>query len=266
MTAGDYDTVCALILERSGITLGLGKRGMVYNRLVRRLRETGHNSFASYLRWLQGLSGPAAGDEWQTFVNQLTTNLTAFFREAHHFPLLATQLAARSPGPLRIWSSATSTGEEAYSIAITVADALGPQANCRILASDIDTRVLDIARKGIYRRDSPGLTAPILQRHFLRGDGENEGLIRVRPETARSVAFQALNLMDAHWALADAPFDHVFLRNVLIYFSVPNQRRVLEHVHRVLRPGGWLFAGHSENYTQWDDLFRLRGQSVYERV
>jgi chemotaxis protein methyltransferase CheR len=259
--AADFERVRQLIYQRAGISLHAGKQAMVYSRLSRRLRETGHRSFASYLQWLEQPGGAAGEPEWQEFVNCLTTNLTSFFREEHHFHELARDLRARGGRPVRIWCNAASTGEEPYSIAMTVAEA-GSQG-CAILASDIDTKVLATASRAVYPADSRGLTPERLRQHFLRGRGANSGFIRVKPELARLVEFRTHNLMSAQWSFGE-PFDIVFCRNVMIYFDAPTQRRVLERIHRVMRPGGLLYVGHSENFTEARDLFRLRGKTIYE--
>lgn len=262
--ADDFERVRRLIHERAGISLHAGKQAMVYSRLSRRLRETGHPSFASYLRWLETNRGAAGDAEWQEFVNCLTTNLTAFFREAHHFDVLADELRRRPQHRWRIWCSAASTGEEPYSIAMVVAEVLGP-GQATILASDIDTRVLATAQRGVYDAGARGLDAQRLKRHFLRGTGAHDGRIRVRPELAATVQFRSFNLMAPVWSLGE-PFDLVFCRNVMIYFDAATQRRVLARLHGVLRPGGLLFAGHSENFADAREWFRLRGKTVYERV
>jgi len=260
----DFERVRQLIYQRAGISLHAGKQAMVYSRLSRRLRETSQRSFASYLQWLEGASGPSADREWQEFVNCLTTNLTSFFREEHHFHALASDLKARAGHSLRVWCNAASTGEEPYSIAMTCAEALGHSA-VRIVASDIDTNVLATAGRGVYPADARGLTANHHRAHFLRGKGDNSGFIRVKPELARMIEFRVHNLMDARWSLGD-PFDIVFCRNVMIYFDAPTQRKVLERIHGVMKPGSLLFVGHSENFTDSKDIFRLRGKTVYERV
>jgi chemotaxis protein methyltransferase CheR len=263
--AADFERVRTLIYQRAGISLHAGKQAMVYSRLSRRVRENRHPSFASYLQWLERLAGDAAKTEWQAFVNCLTTNLTAFFREEHHFQVLDEELKARGAARLRIWCNAASTGEEPYSLAMTVCEALGPTPNVQILASDIDTNVLLKAGRGVYDADARGLSPQRLRAHFLRGKSANSGLIRVKPEVARLIDFRCVNLMDAHWSLGEA-FDIVFCRNVMIYFDAPTQRSVLERMHAVMKPGGLLFAGHSENFSESRDLFRLRGKTVYERV
>jgi len=166
---------------------------------------------------------------------------------------------------VRIWCCAASTGEEPYSIAITCSEALGSNASVSITASDIDTNVLASCRRGVYNADARGLDQTRLRNFFMRGTGANAGRIRVKPELQRWIDFRTLNLMDNQWSLGD-PFHMVFCRNVMIYFDAPTQRKVLERIHRVMRPQGLLFVGHSENFTESRDLFRLRGKTIYERV
>ncbi|MBI3366909.1 MAG: chemotaxis protein CheR [Burkholderiales bacterium] len=264
-SAADFDKVRALIHQRAGISLHAGKQAMVYSRLSRRLRDTGHRSFGEYLQWLQSAAGSAGDAEWQEFVNALTTNLTSFFREDHHFHALLTDLRALAGKPLRIWCSAASTGEEPYSIAMTAQEALGTTSQLKIVASDIDTNVLATAQRGVYGADARGLSPERLQRHFLRGKGDNAGFIRVKPELARAIEFRPLNLMGRDWALGE-PFDVIFCRNVMIYFDAPTQRAVLQRMHGVLKPKGLLYVGHSENFTDARDLFKLRGKTIYEKV
>jgi chemotaxis protein methyltransferase CheR len=259
----DFERVRRLIYEHAGISLHANKQAMVYSRLSRRLRETGYRSFADYLGWLQAAGDERAAGEWQHFVNGLTTNLTSFFREPHHFESLAQDLQQRREA--RIWCSASSTGEEAYSIAMVAQEVCGSASRAEIVASDIDTTVLATAKHGVYEADARGLSIERLQRHFLRGKGANQGRIRVRPELAQRVSFRSLNLIEPNWNLG-APFDIVFCRNVMIYFDADTQRRVLERLHAVLRADGLLYVGHSENFTAARELFRLRGKTVYERV
>jgi len=261
----DFDRVRQLIYQHAGISLHDGKHAMVYSRLSRRLRDTGHRSFGEYLQWLEQASGPQGEQEWQEFVNCLTTNLTSFFREEHHFHCLADDLKAVNTKPVRIWCCAASTGEEPYSIAMTCAESLGSGSQVQIVASDIDTNVLNTARRGVYSADARGLSPARLKNFFMRGTGANDGRIRVKPELARCIEFRTLNLMHTQWSLGD-PFHMVFCRNVMIYFDAPTQRKVLERIHKVMRPHGLLFVGHSENFTESKDLFRLRGKTIYERV
>ena len=168
---------------------------MVYSRVSRRLRELGQPSFASYLQWLEHSRDAAGVAEWQQFVNCLTTNLTSFFREEHHFAVLAEALARRRDERLRIWCNAASTGEEPYSLAMTVAEALGASADVKIVCTDVDTHVLATAERGIYPAEASGLGPERLRRHFLRGSGAISGRIRVKPELRRLCEFAAFNLI-----------------------------------------------------------------------
>lgn len=261
-TAGDFKRVRAMIHERAGIALGEHKREMVYSRLSRRLRALGRSEFSSYLN---SLESDETSPEWEAFINALTTNLTAFFREPHHFPILADY--ARKKGPLSVWCAAASTGEEPYSIAITLQEALGARVgNSHVLATDIDTQVLERAQAGVYPTERVEKVSPErLRAFFLKGKGRHAGRVRVRPEVADMVTFGQLNLLDGQWPL-QAAFDVIFCRNVMIYFDKPTQARILQRMAPVLKPGGLLFAGHSENFTYVTQDFRLRGQTVYERV
>ncbi|MBH9578717.1 MULTISPECIES: CheR family methyltransferase [Inhella] len=261
----DFDRVRRMIYSHAGISLHDGKHAMVYSRLSRRLRETGQSSFSTYLDALERSSGPGAEQEWQEFVNCLTTNLTSFFREEHHFHALAQEAKAYVGKPLRIWCCAASTGEEPYSIAMTCHEALGNLNQVQLICSDIDTNVLATARRGVYSADSRGLSPERLRQYFMRGTGANSGRIRFKPELARNIDFRVVNLMHTQWQLGE-PFHMVFCRNVMIYFDAPTQRKVLERIHRVMQPHGLLFVGHSENFTESKDLFRLRGKTIYERV
>lgn len=255
-----FRRISQLIYQRAGIVLADHKREMVYNRLVRRLRLLGINDFGQYLALLE--SDPNSA-EWQAFINALTTNLTAFFREAHHFPILA-EHARKRPNGYTVWSTAASTGEEPYSLAMTLAEVLGNRVSgCQVWASDIDTQVLEKATAGIYRQEElRSLSPQQLQRFFLRGTGPHSGLVRVRPELAAMVHFQQLNLLAPEWPVP-APFDAIFCRNIMIYFDKETQERILRRFVPLLKPGGLLFAGHSENFSQISREFYLRGQTVY---
>ena len=259
----DFERVRRLIRARVGIALNDSKHNMVYNRLVKRLRVLGVASFAEYLGLLEDEQHP----EWQHFVNALTTNLSHFFREAYHFPILLEHVKALGRSPVRIWSAAASTGEEPYSIAITLCEAYNSlQPPASILATDIDTAVLEGARRGIYPLEKVDqVSHERLKRFFLRGTGSRQGYARVRPELMRLVEFRQLNLSDPAWDLR-GPFDAVFCRNVMIYFDKPTQYAVLERIARVLAPDGLLFAGHSESFLHAADLFKPAGKTVYRPV
>ncbi|WP_026639851.1 CheR family methyltransferase [Bordetella genomosp. 7] len=259
----DFARVRRMIHERAGISLGEHKREMVYSRLTRRLRALGRQDFSGYLDQLER---QPASPEWEDFVNALTTNLTAFFREAHHFPILEAFVRGRGD-PVSVWCCAASTGEEPYSIAMTLAEALGQRAaRASVLATDIDTQVLSRARAGIYAAERVARMEPArLKRFFLRGRGANEGQVRVRGELARMVRFEPLNLLAPVWPIGER-FDAIFCRNVMIYFDKPTQARILKRFVPMLKDGGLLFAGHSENFTYISRDFRLQGQTVYECV
>jgi chemotaxis protein methyltransferase CheR len=256
----DFDRICKLIYKHAGISLSRQKRDMVYSRVARRVRALGLNNFDAYLSHLDN-SGP---DEWQAFTNSLTTNLTSFFREGHHFPILAEHVAHLRHRPIRIWCTAASTGEEPYSLAITMAETIGTKpSQVRILASDIDTNVLDQGERGDYTAERvEKMERSRLERFFLCGSGANEGRVKVRQEIRDMVTFQRINLLDSDWKLA-GPFDAIFCRNVMIYFDKPTQARILERFAPLLRPDGLLFAGHSESLFHVSHLFQLRGKTVY---
>ena len=267
-TDKDFARIQALIYRHAGIHLHDGKRAMVYSRLSRRLRQTGYRRFGDYLDGLEACEAGDGESEIEHFVNALTTNLTSFFREPHHFAILAELLKTRRGGePWNLWCSAASTGEEAYSMAITAAEALGSDGGgFRLVASDIDSRVLAKAVAGVYRAEQvKDLSAERLRRFFLRGKAGNQGMVRVKPELQRLVEFRQINLVSENWPFSQA-FDVVFCRNVMIYFDIATQRKVLEHMYRMLRPGGLLMAGHAENFSEARDLFKLQGKTVYVRL
>lgn len=262
-TNADFTRVQALIYKHAGISLHDGKHAMVYSRLSRRLRETRHDSFDDYLSWLEKQTGDAP--EWQEFVNALTTNLTSFFREQHHFEIFSQHLRSRPAGVWKVWCNAASTGEEPYSIVMTAMESLGANAQFKLTASDIDSKVLAAASAGVYRLENiKNLSQERLRRFFMKGKGNNEGMVRVKPELRQMIDFIQVNLIRDDWPFKE-PFDVVFCRNVMIYFDASTQRRVLEKIHRVLKPGGMLFVGHAENFSESRDLFTLRGKTVYER-
>jgi len=264
-TRRDFERVRALIHGRAGISLADSKQEMVYSRLARRLRATGIQSFG---RYLDELEGGRMEREWEAFTNALTTNLTSFFREAHHFPLLLDHLVAirkKDSRPLTIWCSAASTGEEPYSIAMTACEAFNTLTPpVQIVATDIDTNVLATAANGVYPMDRLEKMSPErLRRFFLKGKGTHEGMARVRPELRNLVTFRQLNLLAEGWPL-EGQFDAMFCRNVMIYFDKPTQRTILNRFVPLMKPHGLLFAGHSENFLYVSDKLRLRGKTVYE--
>ncbi|MCG5500320.1 CheR family methyltransferase [Ectothiorhodospira lacustris] len=264
-TDQDFEYVRGLIHTHAGISLNPGKRDMVYSRLARRLRANRLRSFGQYLDGLE-VDSP----EWEHFVNALTTNLTAFFRESHHFPVLAAHLVSTHAGnrrPLRIWSAGCSTGEEPYTIAMTAINAFGSwNPPVKILATDLDTQVVEHASQGIYAMERVSkVPAQERQRFFLRGRGRQDGMARVRPQVRELVTFRTLNLLGGAWPLK-GPFDAIFCRNVLIYFDKPTQYRLMSRFHPLMTPDSLLFVGHSESLAHAADLFRLKGKTIYEPV
>ena len=261
-TKSDFERVRALIYQRAGISLAESKQEMVYSRLARRLRATGIVSFG---RYLDDLEAGRLGEEWESFTNALTTNLTSFFREAHHFPLLAEHLKQAHDGPLTIWCSASSTGEEPYSIAMTACEAFNSLTPpVQIVATDIDTNVLSTGANGVYGIERLDKMAPErAKRFFLRGKGDQEGMVRVRPELRQLVTFKHLNLLADKWPL-NGQFDVIFCRNVMIYFDKGTQRKILSRFVPLMKPHALLFAGHSENFLYVSESLKLRGKTVYE--
>ena len=259
-TATDFARLRSMIYQRAGISLSDQKQEMAYGRLARRLRVLGYADFSAYL---DDLERHPDSEEWVNFTNALTTNLTSFFREAHHFSMLEDYLRSIRP-PVRIWCAASSTGEEAYSIAMTaceVWDSLLPPVD--IVASDIDTNVLATAGRGVYAAERVNRLSPQrIRRFFLKGSGKNDGLVRVRPELRSMISFEQINLLDHRWP-DHGPYDAIFCRNVMIYFDKPTQAGILARFASVMKPGGWLFAGHSENFINISSDFTLLGKTVY---
>ncbi|MCU6433202.1 chemotaxis protein CheR [Undibacterium sp. Jales W-56] len=257
----DFDRVRGLIYQKAGISLADSKQEMVYSRLARRLRATGINSFSVYLDLLEKES---SGSEWEAFTNALTTNLTSFFREEHHFPLLAEHVKKRKE-PINVWCSASSTGEEPYSIAMTLCEAFGTlKPPAHIIATDIDTNVLATAFRGVYNLDRLDKMSPErAKKFFLKGKGAQDGLVRVRQELRDLITFKQLNLLSDSWSV-NGEFDAIFCRNVMIYFDKSTQGKILKKFVPLMKPDGLLFAGHSENFLYVSDDFKLRGKTVYE--
>lgn len=260
----DFERIRQLMRSWVGISFNDSKRSLIYNRLGRRLREKKLDRFGDYLDLVE-----KDETERELFINSLTTNLTSFFREEHHFPILAQHLQQLPRNQaVRIWCCAASTGEEPYSIAMTVIEALGEEAAKRvsIVASDLDTHVLAHAQAGIYRlAQVEKLGKERLQRFFWRGHGAREGYARVKPELQALISFRQINLLEQCWPVK-GPLDVIFCRNVMIYFDKAMQLSVLERFNPLLRPQGLLFAGHSESLTHAAHLFRCCGKTLYRRA
>jgi chemotaxis protein methyltransferase CheR len=265
-TEQDFQRLRALVYEHTRIALSDAKRDMVYSRLAKRLRQLRLESFAQYCDRLD------AGDatELGQLVNAITTNLTAFFREEHHFEALARTVLPRlmqkkAPSRrLRLWSAGCSTGEEPYSLAMVVLETL-PSASgwdVKILATDIDTNALATASQGIYSAERVhGLAPQRLHRWFRKGTGAQAGLVRVVPALQEMVAFRQLNL-NGHWPM-QGPFDVIFCRNVVIYFDKVTQKVLFDRFANLLTAEGHLFVGHSESLYNVSNRFELLGKTMY---
>lgn len=265
LTDGEFDEIRQLVRQHTGISLSESKRELVYSRLVRRLRRLGMVSFADYI----GLLRAGAAEELEEFSNAITTNLTAFFRENHHFeylaeaalPLIEKRNAASRR--LRIWSAGCSTGEEPYSIAmVLLAEMQRFQGwDVKILATDIDSQVLAHATAGRYAAERAERVPPRYTRYFLR---EDDGNYLVKPEARALVSFRQLNLMQP-WPMR-GPFDIVFCRNVVIYFDKPTQIELFRRLSELQKVGDYLFVGHSESLFKVCDQYDLIGKTAFRRI
>ncbi|WP_137938117.1 CheR family methyltransferase [Chitinivorax sp. B] len=261
-TQQDFERARAMIYARAGIKLAASKFNMVYSRLSRRLRALQLSHFKAYLDYLDGREN----EEWQSFINALTTNLTSFFREAHHFTMLDAYFEAWQvrQSKYRIWSAACSTGEEPYSIAMCAVEYFGSWSPpVEIVASDLDTHCLDTARHGIYPiQRVEKLSNTRLKHFFMKGRNENEGQVRVRQDLRRLIEFRQLNLLDDVYTV-EGQFDVIFCRNVMIYFDKPTQREIIGKLVARLKPEGIYFAGHSESLHHVADQLQLIGNTAY---
>lgn len=262
-TQADFDRVRKIIYKKAGINLSDSKKQLVYSRLARRLRALRLPNFTTYLAYLE-----STDEEQQEFVNALTTNLTAFFREEHHFEILhkfAKQFIHRRP--LRVWCAASSTGEEPYSIAIALSEAFGRyDPPVEIIASDIDSNVLAEASLGVYLENRiDNLSLDRKKQFFQKGKGNNAGKVRVVSALRNMVEYKQINLLDDRWPLTGL-FDVIFCRNVMIYFDKTTQHKLLERMLKMLQPDGLYIAGHSESFSQASHLVKLVGKTTYQLV
>ena len=262
-----------LVYERAGINLHEGKIELVKARLAKRIREGGFDSFREYYDFVVG---DQTGDELVLLLDTLTTNLTSFFREEAHFHYLRDEVFPKirqswtnpdRPGDIRFWSAGCSTGEEPYTLAISILEYFGDvlKKKAHILATDLSTRVLGMASKGIYPFDRvENLPRPILKGYFLQGGGKWKGHVRVKPILREMVEFERRNLMEPppdveHW-------DVIFCRNVMIYFDRPTQQRVLGHLRSALRTKGYLFVGHAESLSGLRIGLKYLRPAVYQKL
>jgi len=269
----DFSFICEFVYQSTGIVLNDSKREMVYRRLTRIIRERKLNAFSDYCQLLR-----TQGDEEKDyFINAITTNLTSFFREQHHFDYLADEelpnlmankrAEANGKKRLRIWSSASSTGEEPYSIAITALESMRSVLSAwdvKILATDIDSNVLATGKTGVYEyRRIENIEEDFKQKYFKRGCGQNENNVRVNKELSNLITFKQLNLLH-EWPMA-GPFDVIFCRNVIIYFDKPTQQELFTRYYDLLAPGGLLMLGHSENLGAYQQHFDNVGRTIFRK-
>ena len=259
-----YGALRDLLHAHSGIALASHKITMVQSRLAKRLRHLDLQTYEEYLSRLEDPQSP----EWSEFINALTTNLTSFFREGHHFTQLPELLkpAVDASHHIRIWSAGCSTGEEPYTLAMTLLKAFGASLPIRILATDLDTAVLNTAATGIYPTTRiEDLDVAWKRLAFLKGKGALQDKVRIRPEVRALITFEQLNLLDETWSIGKEPFQAIFCRNVMIYFDKPTQRKLLKRFHSLLEPQGLLFVGHSEALLDPTLGFQSLGQTIYRR-
>jgi chemotaxis protein methyltransferase CheR len=260
-TQGDYERVCAHVYRLAGIHLGETRKEMVYSRLSREVRRLRLTSVSAYLDQLE----QAGQHEWTRFINVLTTNLTSFFREQHHFSILREKILPHAGRPARIWSCGCASGEEPYSLAITCLEHFGDDPGAvSILATDINTTMLQQAEAGVYEREkTEGLSMERLRRYFFSGSGAYAAQVKVKDLLRKCVSFRMLNLVQPEWPV-DGPFDAIFCRNVMIYFDKDTQHQILKRFVPLLRqPHGLLFAGHSEAFFHAKDFLEPMGATTY---
>ncbi|MDO3388420.1 CheR family methyltransferase [Gilvimarinus sp. SDUM040013] len=261
-TDQDFDVVRGLIYQAAGIRLADSKRQLVYSRIARRIRALKLQRFRDYLQHLQ-----ANEHELEEFINALTTNLTSFFREPHHFDYLRDYfLQHHRPGKkFKVWCAAASTGEEPYTLAITAIEAFqGYTPPVEITATDIDSQVLATADLGVYAEERiERMDAARKKKFFLRGKGRQSGMVKVRPEVRALVEFDQLNLLGASWPLSP-PYDAIFCRNVMIYFDKETQLKILRRMMPMLHDEGIYVAGHSESFSEMSGLLKSLGRTIFK--
>ena len=262
----EFEQFRALIYQECGINLNDSKKTLLVSRLSKRLRTLDLDSFQAYYDLV---ADQTESDEFTLLLDLVSTNKTDFFREPKHFDFLREQIlpTLQSTRRVRIWSSASSSGEEPYTIAMTLYDSVpDPERwDFNILASDISTRVLARAASGIYEDERVrNLPPEIVERHFLKGKGDRAGMIKVKPHLIEMVRYRRINLMDDTFPIK-APLDLIFCRNVMIYFDHPTQAQLVAKFYRYLKPGGYLFIGHSESLQRLDQPFKAVAPTIYRK-
>jgi len=269
----DFTFICQFVYQNTGIVLNDSKREMLYRRLTRIVRERQLSSFSDYCQLLKN-----QGDkEKDYFINAITTNLTSFFREDHHFEFLAKEelprlMKSKTPMAngkkrLRIWSSASSTGEEPYSIAITLHETMKNELakwDTKILATDIDSNVLAKGKEGVYDiKRIEDLPRNRKETYFYQGCGKSKSSVKVHDKLKDLITFKQLNLLH-DWPMK-GPFDIIFCRNVIIYFDKETQQELFSRYYELLAPGGVLFLGHSENLGSYQKYFDNIGRTIFRK-
>ncbi|SFD35853.1 CheR family methyltransferase [Pseudoalteromonas denitrificans] len=265
LTDSEFTHIVDLVYKACGIVLGEHKREMVYSRLARRIRSLKLDNFEQYLDYLDSNKDK----EFSHFINAITTNLTSFFREMHHFEFLKNTLVPelikknRPTKRVRIWSAGCSTGEEPYSIAMTVANMFPIGWDVKILATDLDSNVLAKASNGEYSANSTtGLEAETLKKWFFKDkQGDN---YKVKPELKKMIHFKRLNLLQK-WPMK-GPFDFIFCRNVVIYFDIATKENLFQNYADILTPDSYLFLGHSESMSKEQKRFSGLGKTIYKKI
>lgn len=249
LSPAEFQRVCEILYRVCRITLGEGKQPLVKARLWKRIRSLGMQGYTEYFTFVESREGK---QELLSMVDALTTNKTSFFREAQHFDFLKEELPAhfKTAKRLRIWCAGCSSGQEPYTLAIVLQEALTPaqRSDTLILATDISSRILTAAREGVYDDEEvAGVSPQQLRRWFVPGGNGAKTEHRVNDELRRMIRFARLNLMEP-WSMR-GPFDFIFCRNVMIYFDRPTQENLVRRFQELLRPGGCLLVGHSESLT-----------------
>ena len=266
-TREDFDYLRKIVTDTTGIIADDDKYTMYYTRLARRVRKLGLKNFSEYRSYLNS----HRDTESIELVNSVTTNLTAFFRENHHFEFLAETIIGkakqRGDRKIRIWSAGCSTGEEPYSIAITLAENIPDYKSwdIKILATDIDSNVVKKASAGVYEINRVnGLDKVVLKKYFKKGTGKNSGFVRVNPELRDMIRFDQLNLLHK-WPINDI-MDCIFCRNVVIYFDKPTKEKLVDRYAELIMDDGYLFMGHSESLYKSTEHFKLLGKTIYQKT
>jgi chemotaxis protein methyltransferase CheR len=268
LKSSDFEKISRLVYEQCGIFLHEGKKELVKARLSKRLRAGGYKSFTDYYHYVTTEQGT---EELISMIDSISTNLTSFFREESHFVRLRHILMSvleksghrGSQNSFKIWSAGCSTGEEPYTLAITVAETIGQKhLETSILATDISTKVLRVAEAGIYAQDrTKGIAPPILKKYFQVGTGQSEGYVRIKSDLKKMITFKRFNLMES-FHIQDT-YDIIFCRNVMIYFDKKTQNVLVNKFYDSLKSGGYFFVGHSESLTGLKHQFNYVEPSVY---